>query len=92
VHPLDVTAGHAAFGALTVAIFFLYNRYLYARDWHAPRVRRSKDFYYAVAIVCWHRLVLQHQLRLRLSGPRSGWVHLTNAVFTNPAPARERRT
>lgn len=76
---------HAALGALTVAIFFLYNRHLYARDWDGSAVAPLERLYYALAIVSvctgWY-----FNVSYVFAYPaEAGWMHFTKMLFTNPA-------
>ena len=76
---------HAGLGALTVAIFFYTNAYLYGPGWVGSRTTFVEGLYYALAVgsVCtgWY-LNVQYVM----SYPEeASWIHFTKMVFTNPA-------
>src|SRR5262245_31418243 len=76
---------HAALGVLTVAIFFHFNRYLYARDWEGSDVTWLEGLYYVLAIasvsIGWY-----FNVTYVLAYPaEASWVHFTQMLFTNPA-------
>ena len=76
---------HAALGALTIALFFRVNRYLYARDWDGSDVSFLEGLYYAIAVVSvclgWYFNVTY----VFTYPTEAGWVHFTKMLFTNPA-------
>jgi len=78
---------HAALGALTVVVFFLVNRHLYARGWPGGRVTRLEALYYVLAVgsVCtgWYFNVTY----VMTYPTEASWVHFTTMLFTNPAAA-----
>ena len=78
---------HAALGALSVAVFFHLNRYLYARDWDGSRISWLEGVYYVFAIgsVCtgWFFNVTY----VMTYPAEASWVHFTKMLFTNPAAA-----
>jgi hypothetical protein len=78
---------HAALGALTVAIFFRVNAYLYRRDGASSRTTFLEGLYYAIAIVSvctgWY-----FNVRYVLGYPADySWMHFTRMLFANPASA-----
>jgi uncharacterized protein DUF2834 len=76
---------HAALGALTVVVFYAYNRYLYRRDWQGSGVTFLEGLYYALAIgsVCvgWYFNVTY----VKTYPEQASWVHFTSMLFDNPA-------
>lgn len=76
---------HAALGALTVAIFFWANAYLYRRDWPGSDPTLLEKIYYGIGIasVCigWY-----FNVRYVFAFPAEhSWLHFTSLLFTNPA-------
>ena len=76
---------HAALGALTVAVFFHVNRYLYARSWDGWRVSWLEGLYYLVAVgsvsTGWY-----FNVPYVMTYPaEASWVHFIKMLFTNPA-------
>jgi hypothetical protein len=76
---------HAALGALTVAVFFYVNAYLYRSDWPGSSTSLVEAIYYAFAVgsVCvgWY-----FNVHYMMAYPEEGsWVHFTRMLFTNPA-------
>jgi hypothetical protein len=76
---------HAALGALTVAVFFYANAYLYRRDWKGSEPTILERIYYAVAVVSvcvgWYfnsKYVFAYPAE-------ASWAHFTGMLFTNPA-------
>jgi hypothetical protein len=76
---------HAALGALTLVIFFRFNRYLYAGDWQGSGVTWLEGLYYALAIgsVCigWYFNVTY----VKTYPADASWVHFITMLFANPA-------
>ena len=78
---------HAALGALTIALFFLFNAHLYRRDWPGSGVTPLEGLYYALAVasVCagWY-----FNIQYVTAYPNeASWVHFTSALFLHPATA-----
>ena len=76
---------NAALGAITVALFFYYNGYLYRGGWKGSGVTWVEALYYVIAlcgvVFGWYfnyHYVMQYPAE-------AGWVHFTKMMFTNPA-------
>jgi len=76
---------HAAFGVLSIAVFFYLNAYLYRGSWKGARVSPLEALYYLLAVgsVCtgWYFNVLY----VRTYPAEASWIHFTKMLFTNPA-------
>jgi hypothetical protein len=76
---------HAALGALTVALFFVFNAPLYRRDWAGSRVCFLEGLYYLLAVgsVCagW----TFNQKYVFLYPEQASWLHFTRQLFDTPA-------
>jgi len=76
---------HAALGAITVAVFFYANAYLYRRDWVGSTVTLLEGIYYALAVisVCigWYF----NQKYVFAYPEQAGWIHFTKQLFDTPA-------
>ena len=76
---------HAALGMLTVVLFFVFNKHLYAPRWRGARVSLAEGIYYLLAVgsVCagWYFNVLY----VHTYPEEAGWWHFTTMLFTNPA-------
>jgi len=76
---------HAGLGALTVAVFFYANAYLYRGDWKGSGATPLERLYYVLAIasVC---LGWYFNVRYVFAYPaEASWSHFTRMLFTNPA-------
>ena len=76
---------HAALGALTVAVFFYANAYLYHDDWPDSDATLLERVYYAIAILS---VLLGWYFNIRYVSAfpaEHSWVHFTQMLFTNPA-------
>ena len=76
---------HAGLGAVTVAIFFYTNAYLYRRDWAGSRPTLVEGLCYALAVtsVCigWYF----NQKYVFMYPAEASWVHFTMMLFDTPA-------
>lgn len=78
---------HAGLGALTVAVFFHVNAYLYRRDWVGSKLTLPEGFCYALAVisVCvgWYF----NQKYVFAYPAEASWIHFTKQLFDTPAGA-----
>ena len=78
---------HAALGALTVWLFYLFNAHLYRDAWPGSRVTFLEGLYYAFAIgsvlTGWY-----FNIHYVMAYPeQASWTHFTKMLFDNPAAA-----
>jgi hypothetical protein len=76
---------HAALGALTLAVFFYANAYLYHGDWPDSDPTLLERVYYAIAILS---VLLGWYFNIRYVAAfpaEHSWIHFTKMLFTNPA-------
>jgi hypothetical protein len=76
---------HAALGVVTVVVFFLVNRDLYARGWPGARVTALEGAYYLLAVGSvlagwWFNVAY-----VEAHPADASWAHFTAQLFTNPA-------
>ena len=76
---------HAAFGALTVGVFFYANAHLYRRDWVGSQATFLERLYYGLAVVSvcigWYfngKYVFAYPAE-------ASWTHFTTQLFATPA-------
>jgi hypothetical protein len=76
---------HAAFGVLTIVLFFVFNRHLYRRDWAGSDVTPLEGLYYALAVisVCigWYF----NHMYVSMYTAEQSWWHFTVQIFDTPA-------
>jgi hypothetical protein len=76
---------HAALGALTVALFFHTNAYLYRGDWVGSKLTVPEGLCYGLAVisVCvgWYF----NQKYVFTYPAEASWVHFTKQLFDTPA-------
>jgi hypothetical protein len=76
---------HAVLGAITVVLFFVFNKHLYGADLRGSRMTFTEITSYILAMAGlgfgWY-FNTQYMMSY---GDEAGWIHFIKMLFTNPA-------